>query len=208
MVRARSCALAGAASPKTANAAAAGPNMVFDLRIGGTACSYLSRPPIARRESGRSELAQRGAVAGRYVRPPGAGGRLDGNSLIWIALLMAFAAALYSSAGHGGASAYLAIMALFSVRRKRCGRLALNLVVATFATARFALAGQTNWRLLGGLCGGRGPRGLCGWDRRPAAASLSAAGRHLPSHRGASPVLAAARSLASVACIRAADRGL
>ena len=63
---------------------------------------------------------------------------------------MAFAAALYSSVGHGGASAYLAIMALFSVAPEvmRPTALALNLVVATFAAARFALKGQTNWRLL------------------------------------------------------------
>jgi uncharacterized protein len=70
--------------------------------------------------------------------------------LIWIAALMAIAAALYSSVGHGGASAYLAIMALFSVAPEvmRPTALALNLVVASFAAARFALRGQTNYRLL------------------------------------------------------------
>src|SRR5262245_26316250 len=63
---------------------------------------------------------------------------------------MAIAAALYSSVGHGGASAYLAIMALFSVAPDvmRPTALALNLVVAAFTAARFALKGQTNWRLL------------------------------------------------------------
>ena len=40
---------------------------------------------------------------------------MDPSTLAWIALLMAVAAALYSSVGHGGASAYLAIMALFAV---------------------------------------------------------------------------------------------
>ena len=75
---------------------------------------------------------------------------MDGNTIIWIAALMAIAAAFYSSVGHGGASAYLAIMALFSVTPEvmRPTALALNLVVATFAAARFALKGQTNWRLL------------------------------------------------------------
>jgi uncharacterized membrane protein YfcA len=75
---------------------------------------------------------------------------MDGTTIIWIAALMAIAAALYSSVGHGGASAYLAIMALFSVApvTMRPTALALNLVVATFAAARFALKGQTNWRLL------------------------------------------------------------
>ena len=63
---------------------------------------------------------------------------------------MAVAAALYASVGHGGASAYLAIMALFSVAPEtmRPTALALNLVVSAFAAWRFARRGQTNWRLL------------------------------------------------------------
>jgi uncharacterized membrane protein YfcA len=75
---------------------------------------------------------------------------LDTGTVILIAALMAIAAALYSSVGHGGASAYLAIMALFSVApdTMRPTALALNLVVATFAAGQFALKGQTNWRLL------------------------------------------------------------
>lgn len=75
---------------------------------------------------------------------------MDGTTVIWIAALMAIAAALYSSVGHGGASAYLAIMALFSVAPEtmRPTALALNLIVATFAAASFTLKGQTNWRLL------------------------------------------------------------
>lgn len=75
---------------------------------------------------------------------------MDAATVIWIAMLMAVAAALYSSVGHGGASAYLAIMALFSIAPEsmRPTALALNLVVATFAAVRFALNGQTNWRLL------------------------------------------------------------
>ena len=75
---------------------------------------------------------------------------MDGGIIISIALLMAVAAALYSSVGHGGASAYLAIMALFSVAPEtmRPTALVLNLVVASFAATRFAVKGQTNWRLL------------------------------------------------------------
>ena len=75
---------------------------------------------------------------------------MDGNTIVWITALMAIAAALYSSIGHGGASAYLAIMALFSVAPDvmRPTALALNLVVASFTAARFAFKGQTNWRLL------------------------------------------------------------
>ncbi len=70
--------------------------------------------------------------------------------LVAIAALMAVAAALYSSVGHGGASAYLAIMALFSVAPEmmRPTALALNLVVAGLGAARYWLRGQTNLQLL------------------------------------------------------------
>jgi len=76
---------------------------------------------------------------------------VDASTIIWMAALMAVAAALYSSVGHGGASAYLAIMALFSVAPEvmRPTALALNLVVAGYTAVRFAAKGQTNWRLLG-----------------------------------------------------------
>lgn len=75
---------------------------------------------------------------------------MDGNTIIWIAALMFVAAALYSSVGHGGASAYLAIMALFSVAPEtmRPTALALNLIVAALGTAQFARKGQINWRLV------------------------------------------------------------
>lgn len=75
---------------------------------------------------------------------------MDAATVISMALLMAIAAALYSSVGHGGASAYLAIMALFAITPEtmRPTALALNLVAASFTAARFAFKGQTNWRLL------------------------------------------------------------
>ena len=75
---------------------------------------------------------------------------MDSSTLVWIALLMGLAATLYSSVGHGGASAYLAIMALFAVAPEtmRPTALALNLVVAGFGAVRYGLAGQTNWRLV------------------------------------------------------------
>jgi uncharacterized protein len=74
---------------------------------------------------------------------------LDPTILVWMALLMALAAALYSTVGHGGASAYLAIMALFALEPAimRPTALALNLVVAGFAVLRFGLARQINLRL-------------------------------------------------------------
>ena len=75
---------------------------------------------------------------------------MDPTTILWIALLMGLAAALYSTVGHGGASAYLAIMALFAVAPEamRPTALALNLVVAGFAGLRYWHAGQINLRLL------------------------------------------------------------
>ncbi len=75
---------------------------------------------------------------------------MSSETIVAIAMLMALAAALYSTVGHGGASAYLAIMALFSVAPEtmRPTALALNLVVAGFAALRYGLAGQINLRIL------------------------------------------------------------
>ena len=75
---------------------------------------------------------------------------MDWGTVAWIAALMAIAAALYSSVGHGGASAYIAIMALFAVSPEtmRPTALALNLVVAGLGAVRYWYRGQTNIRLL------------------------------------------------------------
>jgi uncharacterized membrane protein YfcA len=75
---------------------------------------------------------------------------MESDTIVWIALLMGLAAALYSTVGHGGASAYLAIMALFSIAPEtmRPTALALNLVVAGVGAWRYGRAGQVNWRLL------------------------------------------------------------
>jgi uncharacterized membrane protein YfcA len=67
---------------------------------------------------------------------------------IWLlAALMGLAAALYSSVGHGGASAYLALMALFAVAPEtmRPTALVLNVLVAGFGASRFVLAKQMDW---------------------------------------------------------------
>lgn len=75
---------------------------------------------------------------------------MDQELLFAIAALMGLAAILYSMVGHGGASAYIAIMALVAVAPEtmRPTALALNLVAAGIATWRYASAGQINWRLL------------------------------------------------------------
>lgn len=69
---------------------------------------------------------------------------------IVLALLFLLAAALYSSVGHAGASAYLAAMALVGLAPvvMRPTALVLNLLVATIVVVRFARAGHLPWRPL------------------------------------------------------------
>ncbi len=67
-----------------------------------------------------------------------------------LALCMLIGAALYSSVGHAGASAYIALMALFGIPATvmRPTALVLNIIVATFASVRYARAGLFRWRTL------------------------------------------------------------
>lgn len=60
------------------------------------------------------------------------------------------AATLYSSVGHAGASAYIALMALFGIEAAvmRPTALALNIIVASLASFRFIRAGLFRWRTL------------------------------------------------------------
>lgn len=75
---------------------------------------------------------------------------MDLTTVAALCLLFALGAALYSSVGHGGASAYIAAMALFSVAPEtmKPTALALNLLVAGFGTWRYARRGLTNWKLV------------------------------------------------------------
>jgi uncharacterized membrane protein YfcA len=59
-------------------------------------------------------------------------------------------ALLYSSVGHGGASAYIAIMALFGVppAAMRPTALVLNIIVSAFGSVRYFGAGMFRWRVL------------------------------------------------------------
>lgn len=68
---------------------------------------------------------------------------------ILISFLICFAALLYSSVGHGGASGYLAVMALFNLAPDvmKPTALVLNLVVATVGTIRFARDGHFAWNV-------------------------------------------------------------
>lgn len=75
---------------------------------------------------------------------------MDPTTIALIAGLMFLGAALYTSVGHAGASAYLAIMALFSVAPEtmRPTALVLNVVVASIASWRYARAGQFDLKLV------------------------------------------------------------
>jgi uncharacterized protein len=67
---------------------------------------------------------------------------------ILLAIGLFFGAALYSSVGHAGASAYLALMALFNIPPvvMRPTALALNICVASLGSYRYISAGLFRWR--------------------------------------------------------------
>jgi hypothetical protein len=69
--------------------------------------------------------------------------------LLALSLCVFCVALLYSSVGHGGASGYIAVMALFSVAPAHLKPIALtlNILVAAIATSSFARAGHFTWRL-------------------------------------------------------------
>lgn len=66
-----------------------------------------------------------------------------------LAAAMLIAAFVYATVGHGGASAYLAVMALAGVAppEMRPIALLLNVVVSSIATFKFHRAGHFRWRL-------------------------------------------------------------
>ncbi|MCA6062684.1 sulfite exporter TauE/SafE family protein [Thalassolituus marinus] len=72
----------------------------------------------------------------------------DLESLILAGLLL-FAALLYSSVGHGGASGYLAAMALVNVSPEimKPTALTLNIIVALIATYKFYRVGSFSWKI-------------------------------------------------------------
>lgn len=73
---------------------------------------------------------------------------MDSTDVLLLSLLVLLAAALYSSVGHGGASGYLAAMALFGLAPAvmRPTALCLNLLVSSLASFRFWRAGHFRWR--------------------------------------------------------------
>lgn len=68
---------------------------------------------------------------------------------MFLALAIAAAAALYSSVGHGGASAYIALMALAGLAPEeiRPAALVLNILVAGLGAFRYLRAGRFDWKV-------------------------------------------------------------
>jgi uncharacterized membrane protein YfcA len=74
---------------------------------------------------------------------------VDPTILLLLACAMLVAAFVYASVGHGGASAYIAAMALAGIApvEMRPIALALNIVVSSLAAYKFWRAGYFRWRL-------------------------------------------------------------
>jgi uncharacterized protein len=81
-----------------------------------------------------------------------------------LALGMAFGAALFTSVGHGGASAYIALMALAGLPPLliKPTALALNIFVTSFSSVRFYRAGLFRWRTLWPVLTGAVPLAFVG----------------------------------------------
>ena len=74
---------------------------------------------------------------------------LDPSISLWLLLLVASMAILYSSVGHGGASGYLAAMALFGLEpaMMKPAALTMNIFVTALVLWRFSRTAPFNWRL-------------------------------------------------------------
>ena len=72
------------------------------------------------------------------------------SSELLLAACMFLGEVLYTSVGHAGASAYIALMALFGIAPAvmRPTALALNILVASFTSFRYWRAGLFCWRTL------------------------------------------------------------
>ena len=81
-----------------------------------------------------------------------------------LAFCMFLGAALYTSVGHAGASAYIALMALFAMpaAAMRPTALVLNIIAASLASLRYARAGLFRWRTLWPLVTGSVPAAFIG----------------------------------------------
>lgn len=71
------------------------------------------------------------------------------ETILVLTFAIAAAAALYSSVGHGGASAYIALMAIAGLGpdEVRPAALVLNILVAGLGALRFIRAGRFDWKV-------------------------------------------------------------
>lgn len=95
---------------------------------------------------------------------------LTSNPPLALSLAFFLAAALYASVGHGGASAYLAVMGLFGMVQAEMKpiALALNIAVSLVALVAFARAGHFRGRLFWPLAATSVPAAfLGGWLQSP-----------------------------------------
>ena len=69
--------------------------------------------------------------------------------ITWLVVLLLLIAVLYAAVGHGGASGYLAVMALAGLAPEvmKPTALTLNLIVSLVATAMFFWKGHFRWKL-------------------------------------------------------------
>src|SRR2546423_3667962 len=107
---------------------------------------------------------------------------MDATTVAALAILFLLGAALYSSVGHGGASAYIAAMALFSVAPEtmKPTALALNLLVAGFGAWRYWRRSLTNWRLVLAFALTATPAAFIGGGIHPPAIYFKPLGRIFP----------------------------
>lgn len=86
------------------------------------------------------------------------------SSVMYLLPMILVAAMLYSAVGHGGASGYLAAMALFGLDPAvmKPAALTMNIFVSTLVLARLAWAGYFNWRLFVPLAVGSVPLAFLG----------------------------------------------
>jgi uncharacterized protein len=107
-----------------------------------------------------------------------------------LAFCMFAGAALYTSVGHAGASAYIALMALFGVSAPvmRPTALVLNILVSGFASIRYLRAGLFRWRTVWPVLIGAIPMAFLG-------GSLHLPGNYYKPLVGVVLIIAAARLL-------------
>ena len=119
---------------------------------------------------------------------------MDATILLILAALVGVLAGLYASVGHGGASGYLAAMALLGLapEQMRPTALVLNVLVAGLATVQFARAGHFSWNRFWPFAVASVPLAFVGgmvvlpaWAYQPlVAAALAWAAWRLAWHRG------------------------